>query len=150
MFDIQDLVTVLKRENGSNIFVCRVPKSIKYVDYICVVTGLSKRHLNAIAQFVRRIYKHKRNSTDIIPKIEGEDGKDWIAMDLGNIALHIFSDESRKLYDLESLWSIGPEYDRECNKPNEPLVELYERHSIFLSDLTPKTDKDNNNNRNVS
>ena len=32
-------------------------------------------------------------------------------MDLGNIALHIFSAKFRKMYDLETLWTVGPEYD---------------------------------------
>jgi len=32
-------------------------------------------------------------------------------MDLGNIALHIFSARVRKIYDLETLWTVGPEYD---------------------------------------
>lgn len=83
MYDIEDLVDVLKRENAVDIFVVAIPPSYKYVDYICVVSGKSQRHLLAIAQFVRRVYKKKRNSTDIIPKIEGENSKEWIAMDLG-------------------------------------------------------------------
>lgn len=74
---------VLKRENAIDIFVVSIPAQYKYVDYICVVSGRSYRHMIALAQFVRRIYKKKRNSTDIIPKIEGENSKEWIAMDLG-------------------------------------------------------------------
>lgn len=61
-----------------------VPPSLKYVDYICVVSGRSFRHMLAIAQFVRRMFKKKRNSSDIIPKIEGENSREWIALDLGN------------------------------------------------------------------
>lgn len=97
------------------------------------------------------------NDSDVIPKIEGESSKDWMALDMGmfylnivdivkqllklwfigNIALHIFSTEARAQYDLESLWTVGPDFDRECNKPNDELVEMYEKHSIYLSDLTP-------------
>lgn len=58
---------------------------------------------------------------------------------IGNIALHIFSTEAREQYDLESLWTVGPDYDREFNKPNDELVEMYEKHSIYLSDLTPNS-----------
>jgi hypothetical protein len=59
-------------------------------------------------------------------------------MDLGNIALHIFSRSARKTYDLESLWSIGRQYDSEYNKPDDEIVKLYESHSVFLADLKPK------------
>lgn len=93
----------------------------------------------AIAEFIRKVYKMKRISTDILPKIEGETSNDWVALDLGNIALHIFKSETRKKYDLESLWSVGREFDKECNKPETALIEMYEKHSIYLSDLTPKT-----------
>lgn len=159
VFEIHDLVEVLQKDNAQNIFVCSVPKELKYVDYICVVTGRSYRHRKAMAQFVRKMFKLKMNDTDVIPKIEGESSKDWMALDLGmfnfnivnivvqflkhyivgNIALHIFSTEARALYDLESLWTVGPDYDREYNKPNDELVDMYEKHSIYLSDLTPNT-----------
>ncbi len=57
----------------------------------------------------------------------------------GNIALHIFSEEARQQYDIESLWSVGRQYDRECNKPDYDLVEMLENHTLFLKDLTPNT-----------
>ena len=34
----------------------------------------------------------------------------------GNVALHLFTEELRERYDLESLWSLGPEFDEKCNK----------------------------------
>ena len=91
-----------------------------------------------MAEFVRRMYKIKRRKGDILPKIEGEKSRDWMAMDLGNIALHIFSPIARESYDLESLWAIGVEYDREYNKPQDPLVELFEKHSTLLADIKPQ------------
>lgn len=39
VFEIEDLVDVLKKDNASDIFVCSVPKEIKYVDYMCICTG---------------------------------------------------------------------------------------------------------------
>ena len=74
---------LLKKDNAVNIFVCKVPKEINYVDYMCIVNGISHRHMNALAQYVRRVYKMKRNSDDGVPKIEGKDSNDWLALDLG-------------------------------------------------------------------
>lgn len=74
---------MLRRENSENIFVAKVPENIKYVDFICVVTGKSQKHMKAIAQFVRRVFKHKRHKSDIVPRLEGENSKDWMALDLG-------------------------------------------------------------------
>jgi len=55
------------------------------VDYIVVVTGNSQKHINALAIFIRKVYKLKRYQNELIPKIEGEKSKDWMALDLGNI-----------------------------------------------------------------
>ncbi|KAF2898951.1 hypothetical protein ILUMI_07212 [Ignelater luminosus] len=138
VFDIDDLVTVLKRENAEDIFVAAVPPEFKYVDYICVVSGKSQRHMSAITQFVRRVYKQKRRASDIIPILEGAQSKDWMALDLGNIALHIFSKQARSLYDVDSLWAVGPKYDDESVK-QDPVVAMLEKHSIYLKDLQPAT-----------
>lgn len=83
MFDIEDLVDVLKRDNAEDIFVAKVPAEVNYVDFLCVVSGKSYRHMLALSQFVRRVYKQKRHSSDIVPKLEGENSRDWIALDLG-------------------------------------------------------------------
>ncbi|KAG5898960.1 hypothetical protein JTB14_004680 [Gonioctena quinquepunctata] len=138
VFEIEDLVEVLRRENSLDIFVAKVPKEAKYVDYICIISGKSKRHMQAIAQFVRRVFKQKRHKGDTVPKLEGGESKDWIALDLGNIALHIFSQEARTLYDLDSLWAVGPEYDDEFNKP-EPISEMLDMHAKFLNDVKQMT-----------
>lgn len=137
VFDIEDLVTVLRLNNAGNIFVCSVPKKFKYVDYICLVTGISQRHMRGIAEFIRKVYKIKRKPEEIIPKIEGENSPDWMAIDLGNIVLHIFSAKAREQYDLESLWSVGKEYDSDYNNHEELLVKLFERHTAYLNDLKP-------------
>lgn len=126
-------MAVLKRDNAVNIFVCTVPKHLKYVDYMVVITARSHRHMKAMAEFVRKMYKVKMNSGDIIPKIEGKNSDEWMAMDLGNIALHIFSANVRKHYDLEMLWSVGADYDTETNKPSDPIYDLFDQHSIPLS-----------------
>lgn len=54
----------------------------------------------------------------------------------GNIALHIFSDKARDIYDLETLWAVGPEYDEQINKKSE-VVDMFENYSTYLKDLKP-------------
>ena len=89
---------LLRKENAIDLCVIRIPKELSYVDYMCIITGSSYRHMSGIASFVRKVYKLKRHPNDHIPKIEGKDCKNWMAMDLGNIALHIFSKQTREHY----------------------------------------------------
>lgn len=136
VFEIEDLVELLQRENSKDIFVASVPKEINYVSYICVVSARSKRHITALAEFVRKVYKKKCYKSDQIPRLEGKDSDEWVAIDLGNIALHIFSEKTRQVYDLESLWSVGPEHDDQVRKKNE-IVDIFENYSAYLKDLKP-------------
>lgn len=132
VYDIEELVDVLKHNNSQDIFVCSVPVDLKWVDHICVVTGRSQRHMRGIANFVRKLFKLKRSNNEVLPKVEGGDSKEWIAMDLGNIALHIFSSEARVKYDLEMLWSVGSKFDPESNKVDE-FSEIVNRHTFELN-----------------
>lgn len=89
--------------------------------------------MKATAEFVRRMYKIKRAEGDIIPKIEGEKSTEWIAIDLGNIALHIFEKQTREKYDIEMLWSVGADYDTQNNQVgDDPFADLFEKHSEVL------------------
>ncbi|KAL3281153.1 hypothetical protein HHI36_004371 [Cryptolaemus montrouzieri] len=136
VFDVEDLIDVLKKENSQDIFVAKIPDDMNYADYICIVSAKSTRHMQAIAQLVRRVYKMKRSKGDRIPKLEGSNSKDWQAIDLGNIAFHIFSKQAREHYDLESLWAIGHQLDAEYNK-KDPLVEMLENNTFYLKDFQP-------------
>ncbi|CAL1678487.1 unnamed protein product [Lasius platythorax] len=135
VYDIEELVALLERDKAQNIFVASVPKEYAYVDYIVMVTGRSQKHMHALATFVRKVYKLKRHPTDLIPKIEGENSKDWIALDLGNIALHIFSLSAREHYDLETLWTVGTQYDDKSNESQE--LNIMDKYNAFLADLQP-------------
>lgn len=83
VYDIEELVALLERDKAKNIFVAKVPKEYAYVDYIIVATGKSQKHMNALATFVRKVYKLKKYPSELIPKIEGKNSQDWIALDLG-------------------------------------------------------------------
>uniref|UniRef100_A0A336LD86 Mitochondrial assembly of ribosomal large subunit protein 1 n=1 Tax=Culicoides sonorensis TaxID=179676 RepID=A0A336LD86_CULSO len=140
VFEIEEIVKILRKENGIDICVCKVPPELKYVDYICVVTGRSHRHMLGMAEYIRRIFKLKRHKGDVLPRIEGANGRDWMAIDLGNIALHIFSHAARVNYDLESLWALGSQYDEACNQKEDENLGSLDKYSIYLEDLKPKTD----------
>lgn len=106
--DIAELVTILEKENAKDIFVCRVPKDVKYVDYFVVCSSSNYRNMSALAEIVRKCFKEKNEGKIIgLPSIEGPRSRDWMALDLGNVALHIMSAKAREIYDLEYLWAVG-------------------------------------------
>ena len=42
---------------------------------------------------------------------EGYDSSNWVVQDYGNVVLHVFTPETRALYDLENLWGDAPRID---------------------------------------
>jgi ribosome-associated protein len=37
-------------------------------------------------------------------------GAQWIALDYGDVIVHVFDEETRDYYDLEHLWSAAPAF----------------------------------------
>ncbi|XP_050527259.1 mitochondrial assembly of ribosomal large subunit protein 1 [Daktulosphaira vitifoliae] len=146
VYEVEDLVEVLNKDNAIDIFVASVPHNVRYVDYIVIASGKSSKHLMAIAEFVIKLYKKKRGPMDLIPRILNKKPTDWIALDLGNIALHLLTTKSRENFDLETFWSVGEKYDTLINAPEDSLVTLLNENSFSLDGLEPRVDSSQQNN----
>ncbi|ELU10894.1 hypothetical protein CAPTEDRAFT_114022, partial [Capitella teleta] len=137
-FDIEDLVTLLRHENAMDLCVIECPQESVYVNFMVIVTGKSTRHLKAMASTVQWMFKQRMRKGDRQHvKIEGAKTSDWMAMDLGNIALHLFLEETREMYDLETLWTVGPEHDEKCQEQNSEQEYIAENF-FFESDVWHK------------
>lgn len=80
-------------------------------DYMMVCSGTSSRHLSSIAeQLVEDAKKagHRPNG------IEGENGSEWVLVDLSDVIVHIMLPDTRRFYDLEKLWSMSPDNSEEA------------------------------------
>ncbi|XP_036361371.1 uncharacterized protein LOC115215017 isoform X2 [Octopus sinensis] len=53
VFDLDELATVLKEENARDLCVISVPADINYVDYLVLVSGISPRHIKAMAELMK-------------------------------------------------------------------------------------------------
>lgn len=71
-------------------------------DFFVICTGTSDRQLKALVDYVRTGVKE---AFDLLPfSVEGTAESGWILMDYSNIIVHLFMEEQRDYYDLESLW----------------------------------------------
>ncbi|KAK8752435.1 hypothetical protein OTU49_005631 [Cherax quadricarinatus] len=140
VFDVEELVDFLREENAKDIAVIHVPPDIKYVQYLVIVSSHSKRHTSALAQLLRKVYKRKKHPQDPPVIVEGK-GSDWIAMDMGNIALHIMKPQQREIYNLETLWTVGPQYDEQCQEKEESLMDMSDPLAGFTASTLPSENK---------
>ncbi|MFK7817982.1 MAG: ribosome silencing factor [Planctomycetaceae bacterium] len=75
------------------------------VDFFVIATGSTRRQMHAVAEEVDRVL-NERGSDRM--SLEGYRESSWILQDYGDVCLHVFTEEMRKLYDLERLWADAP------------------------------------------
>lgn len=89
----EDIVSIpLNTENG-------------LADYMVIASGTSSRHVSALAEKVM-----ERLSARGVKGIraEGLSQSDWVALDTGDVIVHIFRPEVREFYNLEKMWGAFP------------------------------------------
>lgn len=91
---------------GQDITVIDISEKSSIADAMLVATGTSKRHVRSLSESVRQSAKQANH-----PPLgfEGGDSSDWVLVDLGDVIVHVFTQEKRDFYALEKLWSVGPD-----------------------------------------
>lgn len=72
-----------------------------FTDVFVLCSTSSDRHLEAVADGIRRSVKTIRKPLNV----EGKGGGQWILLDFGELIVHVFTEERRAYYNLEGLWS---------------------------------------------
>lgn len=135
VYDLEELINVLRNESLMDITAISIPKDLHYADFLVLVTAKSARHSEAAAELILKLYKQKKNKRDPFIKVEGRNVTNWKAMDMGNIVLHIFLEETRALYDLESLWLFDSDFDSGGNAEPDPMISILEEQMEFFNSL---------------
>ncbi len=77
-------------------------------DYFLIVSGSNDRQVSAITMEI----EDKLAEQGVEPKHkEGIRGGRWIALDYGDIIVHVFHQEEREFYGLEKIWAEGERLD---------------------------------------
>jgi ribosome-associated protein len=99
------VVDALDDIKGKDIEVINTRKLSDMFARIVVASGDSNRQVRALAQNVAT--KVREAGGEVIG-VEGEDGGEWVLVDLGDIVVHVMQPKARAYYDIESLWQARP------------------------------------------
>ncbi len=91
--------------NGTDVMVIDVCAQSAEFDFFVLATGTSRRQLHAISEQIDDALE--KGLEDKRLGIEGYDESRWIVLDYGSVVIHLFDEETREYYDLESLWADG-------------------------------------------
>lgn len=104
----QLLEMVVKAADGrraEDIIALKVDEISPMADYFVIMTGGSDRQVQAITNAIVE-KAHEENVK--IGSVEGENHAQWVLVDLGDVVVHVFREETRQFYNLEKLWADAP------------------------------------------
>ena len=105
---------------GADVAVLDLRRLVDYTDLVLLVTARNRRHVQAIAEEIRRVGKHELGMTSL--GIEGMTTGRWVLVDLGRVVVHIFDEPMRAFYNLDGLWSDAPRLPLPDGASDEPTL----------------------------
>jgi len=98
------VVAALDDVKANDIVTLDVRNMTSVTDYMVVASGTSNRHVKALIDGVAE----KARAAGHRPiGIEGEEGGEWVLLDLQDTLVHVMLPKVREFYNLEKLWSLG-------------------------------------------
>lgn len=85
-----------------NVEIIDVRGKVDYSDYVVVMSGRSDRQVNALGRHIEEELQQKHKARCL--GVEGMPSGTWLLMDYGDVVVHIFHEDTRGYYDLETLW----------------------------------------------
>ncbi len=86
---------------GEDVLILDLRGLSSVTDYFVICHGTSRRHVQAIAENIRfEMRKHRVREHTMEGFTEGR----WVVLDYMQAIVHVFDEETRKIYRLEELW----------------------------------------------
>ena len=102
-----------EEKKAKDVVIMELDDLTDIADYFLVASGTSERHVRTIADSVETGMKER----GVKPySVEGHRDGRWVIIDYQNVIVHIFLEQLRELYDLESLWIEAKKYRIENEK----------------------------------
>lgn len=82
-----------------------VREKAPFADWLIVCSGRTERHVRVIADGIKDDMRQCGILVDgDVVGIAGGASSDWKAVDVGNVVVHVMTEDTRQWYDLEGLW----------------------------------------------
>ena len=102
-------VKAAAENRGQDIILLDLTGQTALFDFFVIASGSSRRQLTAMSQEIDRVLKHDFSEQKL--SLAGYEDSRWIVLDYGSIVVHLFDEETREFYNLESLWADAKQVD---------------------------------------
>jgi len=101
---LSSVVKGIFEKKGQNVLKIDLRKlENRITDYFVICQAQSTTQVSSIADSIDDIVRKEAN--DRPSHIEGLDNCFWVLLDYGSVVVHVFLEEYRSFYSLESLWA---------------------------------------------
>lgn len=94
---VQEICQILEDKKAEDVEVFDLNGTDYFVDFVVITTALIDRHALALLDALKKPLKEKGENFYHID----DENPDWIIADLGDIIVHIFTENQRKKFNLE-------------------------------------------------
>ena len=95
----------LEEKKANDIKIIDISNVSVLADYFIIASGSNRNQVQAMVDSVQEdLYKQAGVEAK---QIEGYQSANWILLDYADIIVHVFDEENRLFYDLESIWRDG-------------------------------------------
>ena len=103
---LRDLCALLEDKKAGEVKILSMGALSSITDYLVLATGTSEPHLRALRVELEKVI----DKVGIrIVGMDTEQGSGWLVIDAFDVMVHVFTEENRRKYALETLWKDAEE-----------------------------------------
>ena len=103
---------VIEGKKGEDIQVLDISQISSFTDFFILCHGNNEKQIQAICDAIREVLAKEEQTRPA--HVEGYRNAAWVLLDYLDFVVHIFSEPTRRFYNLEKLWSDGTEVNRQA------------------------------------
>ncbi|MCX7633015.1 MAG: ribosome silencing factor [Turneriella sp.] len=131
--DITTIARALEAKKAADVVVLDLRRQSSYLSYFIIATALSKAHLKTLYEEIEKVAREHKIERPRPQSPQFDSG--WVTYDFGFYVVHLFEEEKRRFYDLESVWKNATR----LNLPDgASLTDLTSRKGTSKSSVTTK------------
>ncbi len=104
---LQKILELIEEKKGQRTVILDLSEAPLGTDFFVITEADNPKQLRAIAENIQEGLDSE------LLAVEGLDSATWIALDYGNVIVHVFERRARRFYDLEGLWGEKILYPRQ-------------------------------------
>jgi ribosome-associated protein len=98
----KEAADTLTQNKADDVLILDVGDSFQLAQFFVIGSGQSNPHLDFLVKELRNTLREDLEREPRGPEGTAEQG--WLLADYGDVIIHLFTEDEREFYDLESLW----------------------------------------------